>query len=233
MTSRAIASTARPDGKPFLPRDGAFERLHRGRLGVEHELVQPLVTLRCVADEQGPRHVAAIAGDLSAEVEEEDRTLEDRAIAGCSVRQSRLRARQTCDLEGQRLGAVGPHQPLEAKRERRPRSCLAGSPGAARRAPCRRPHTPLRPARAPRAPSSPGRPRSSPRSVPARHRVRRPQASSRSPVARRPPRPRRASRPSTRRAPASASAGRRTRSRSMPRALPARPGSRSASQRTG
>ena len=109
----------RPAGRQAVPpTHGAFERLHRGRLGVQHELVQRVVTLRWVADEQGPRHVAPIAGDLGAEVEEEDRTLEDRAIAGCSVRQSRLRARQTCDLEGQRLGAVGPHQPLEAKRER-------------------------------------------------------------------------------------------------------------------
>ena len=118
MTSRAIASMARPLGSASAPaRDGRLERRDRGRLGARDELVDLEVALGRLADEQRPGHVAPVAVDLGAEVEQEDGAVDDRPIAGRAVRQRRLGPRQAGDVERERLGAAGPDQPLESQRE--------------------------------------------------------------------------------------------------------------------
>ena len=157
-----------PLAAPCPAARGRLERLDRRRLGARDQLVDREVARRGLADEQRPRHVAAIAGDLGAEVEEQDRPVEDRPIAGRAVRQGRLRAGQAGDA---RTRAPRRRRSASATRggaRGRARSRRAGSRAAARRAPGRRPRRPRRPARARRAPSSPGRPPPSPRPGPAR-----------------------------------------------------------------
>ena len=83
----------------------------------ERRVVDGQVPRRRLPDEQGPGHVAAIAGDLRAEVEQEDRAVADRPIARRAMGQRRLRAGQAGDVEGQGLRPAGPHRPLEAERE--------------------------------------------------------------------------------------------------------------------
>ena len=75
------------------------------------------VARRRLAHEQRPGHVAPIARDLGAEVEQEDGPGPDRAVAGCAVRERRLGARQAGDVEGERLGPAGAHQPLQPQRQ--------------------------------------------------------------------------------------------------------------------
>ena len=72
ITARAIASAARP--LSAVPRRGGrLDRLDGRRLRPGDQLVDRQVPRGGLADEQRPRHVAAIAGDLRAEVEEQDR----------------------------------------------------------------------------------------------------------------------------------------------------------------
>ena len=99
------------------PVDGLGHHLDGGRLRAGDEPVDLQVAGRRLADEERPGHVAAVAGHLRPEIEEEDRAVQDRSIARRAVGQRRLRARQAGDIEGQRLGAAGPDQPLEAQRE--------------------------------------------------------------------------------------------------------------------
>ena len=58
------------------------------------QLVDLEVARGRLADEQRPGHVAAIAGDLGAEVEQQDRAVADRPVARRAVRQRRLGAGQ-------------------------------------------------------------------------------------------------------------------------------------------
>ena len=180
MTPRATASIARPlgSGAVLVRRDGAFQGRDRLRLRPGHERVDVEVARRGLADEQRPGHVAPVARDLRAEVEQQDRVRTDRPVAGRAVRQRRLRPGQAGDVERERLGATGPHQPLEAEREVRlghagpdlgeqRRQCPVGDRAGRARS-----------ARSRRAPWSPGRPRSSPRPGRARRPVRRPRAGS-------------------------------------------------------
>ena len=97
--------------------DRRFEGRDRGRLGPRDQLVDLEVARRRLADEQRPGHVAPVARDLGPEVEQEDRPGPDRAVARGAVRQRRLGTGQAGDVEGERLGAAGAHQPFEPQRE--------------------------------------------------------------------------------------------------------------------
>ena len=120
MTSRATPSMARPlgNGAPVVPCPTARSSsaiavgLRSRDEGMDLEVAH-----RRFPDEQRPGHVAAVSRDLRPEVEEQDRVVEHRSIARRAVGQRRLRARQARDVEGERLGAAGPHQPLEPERE--------------------------------------------------------------------------------------------------------------------
>ena len=70
-----------------------------------------------LAHEQRARHVRAVAAHLRPEVEQQHLAGADRRVAGRAVRQRRARARQAGDIEGQRLGAVRAHLPLEVQRQ--------------------------------------------------------------------------------------------------------------------
>ncbi len=83
------------------------------------QLVDRQVAGLRLADEEGPGHVASVAGDLRPEVEQEHRAIEDRPIAGGSMRQRRLRSGETGDIEGEGFCPARPHQPLELQGERR------------------------------------------------------------------------------------------------------------------
>ena len=107
------AVPARPAGHRGL------ERLDGGRLGPRDELVDGEIARRRVADEERPGHVAPVARDLGAEVEQQDRARQHRPVAGSAVRQGRLGPGQAGDVEGERLRATGPDQPLEPQRQRR------------------------------------------------------------------------------------------------------------------
>ena len=139
--SRATPSTARPAGSS-VPRPRPARRLRSasiGRgLGPRDELVDVEVARGRLADEQRPRHVAPVAGDLRPEVEQQDRAVTHGPIARGAVRQRRLRTGQAGDVERQRLGAAGPDQPLQAKREvalgRRPARMSGSSVARARSA---------------------------------------------------------------------------------------------------
>ena len=122
MTSRAAASSGPPAGSRSPPlATAASSSVDRRRLGARDELVDLEVARRRLADEQRPGHVAAVARDLRPEVEQQDRAVQDRPVARRAVRQRRLGAGQAGDVEGERLRAAGPHQPLEAEREVAPR----------------------------------------------------------------------------------------------------------------
>jgi hypothetical protein len=99
--------------------DCGLEPGDRLGLGACHELVDIEVGRLRLADEQRPRHVASIAGDLRPAVEQQHRAVQDGSIAGRAVRQRRLWPRQASHIEGECLGAAGPDQPLQLERQRR------------------------------------------------------------------------------------------------------------------
>ena len=72
---------------------------------------------RRLADEQGPGHVAAVARDLGAEVEQDDAAGLQPSVTGRPVRQGGLGPAEAGDVEGQSVGTAGPHQPLETHGE--------------------------------------------------------------------------------------------------------------------
>ena len=120
MTSRAMPSIVRPLGRSpsaAVERDRGLDRRDGRGLGTRHDLVDLEIACRRLADEQRPGHVAPIAGDLGAEVEEQHRAVDDRPIARRAVRQRGLGPGQAGDVEGERLGAAGPDQPFEPERE--------------------------------------------------------------------------------------------------------------------
>ena len=121
MTARATASTARPLGEPRPPpADGRLQRRDRRRLGPRDELVDVEVARGRLADEQRPGHVAAVAVDLRAEVEQQHGAVAATGtVAAASRAAAPPRAGQAGDVERERLGAAGPHQPLEPQRELR------------------------------------------------------------------------------------------------------------------
>jgi hypothetical protein len=121
-------STTLPDGSagPVARglRDRGLESPYRLVLRTGHQLVDVEVGCLRLADEQRPRHVAAIAGDLRAEIEQQDCAVEHRTLTRRTVRQRSFRAGQTRDVERERLRAARPHQPLQAERQ-----CPLGHPG--------------------------------------------------------------------------------------------------------
>ena len=118
MTSRATASIARPDGRVSSV---VMTAASSASMAVAWARATSRYTSRSrrlrVADEQGPGHVAAVAGDLRAEVEQQDRAHPNRSVSRRAVRQRRLGAAQAGHVEGQRLRSAGPHPPLEVEGE--------------------------------------------------------------------------------------------------------------------
>ena len=117
MTSRAIGIDRTARGQVATSTKRLLERLHRGRLGACHELVHLGVPRRRLAHEQRSRHVASIATDLRAEVEQQDGAIRHRPVSGCAVGQRRLRPGQARDVEREGLRTARAHRPLEPERE--------------------------------------------------------------------------------------------------------------------
>ncbi len=109
--SRASASSRRPARQRRHPaRDGRLEPLDRRSLGGRDELVDREVAARRLAHEQRPGHVAPVARDLGAEVEQEDLPGDDRA-----------------DPPASRAAARPPARPGRRRRTRAPRRRRSGS----------------------------------------------------------------------------------------------------------